>query len=48
MFTGTGKILRLENMNPLVKQADYAVRGEVALRADKLKSVIINNIIVLL
>ena len=34
-----GKVLTLETMNPRIKDAEYAVRGELAIRAEKYKQV---------
>jgi len=36
MTNGYKKVLTVENMNPAVVKAEYAVRGELALRANVL------------
>ncbi|KAI9182878.1 alanine transaminase [Blastocladiella emersonii ATCC 22665] len=46
--TGNGngphkKIMTLDNLNPYVKQAQYAVRGELAIRADQLRKQLDTN-----
>jgi len=33
------KIIRLDNMNQSLKNAEYAVRGELAIKAEKYKQV---------
>ncbi|ORZ29988.1 pyridoxal phosphate-dependent transferase [Catenaria anguillulae PL171] len=33
-----GKVLTLDSLNPSVKQAEYAVRGELAIRAEQLRA----------
>ena len=35
----TAKILTSKNMNPQIKKAEYAVRGELAIRSEDLKIV---------
>lgn len=35
----TDKVLRVGNLNPLVLNAEYAVRGKVAIRAEELRKV---------
>jgi hypothetical protein len=37
------KIFNIKNINQNVLKADYAVRGQVVLKADKIKKIIKNN-----
>ncbi|KAF9361413.1 hypothetical protein BGX26_003546 [Mortierella sp. AD094] len=40
----SGKILTSANMNPRVRKAEYAVRGELAIKAEKLKVDLANGV----
>ncbi|KAG0258101.1 hypothetical protein BG011_003532 [Mortierella polycephala] len=37
------KILTSDNMNPMVRKAEYAVRGELAIRSEKIKTELANG-----
>ncbi len=37
------KILKLHNINPTIIKTEYAVRGELAIRAEQLKNVAIKG-----
>lgn len=37
------KVLTAHNMNPKVRKAEYAVRGELAIRSEALKTVSLNG-----
>ena len=39
MLSSNKKILTRENMNPRVRKAEYAVRGELAIRSEQIKTV---------
>jgi hypothetical protein len=39
LFIARNKILSLESMNEAVKNVEYAVRGELALKAESLRVV---------
>lgn len=32
------KVLHIDNMNPLIKNVEYAVRGRLALRAEEIRT----------
>lgn len=34
----TEKVLTVKNMNPLIKQVEYAVRGKLAIRAEEIRT----------
>lgn len=42
--SSTAKVLTGNNMNPRVRKAEYAVRGELAIRSEKIKVVSIFNL----
>ena len=39
-----GKILRLDNMNQALRNAEYAVRGELAIKAEKYKQDLVHGV----
>lgn len=41
--TTTGKVLTVESMNPQIRNAEYAVRGALPIRAEALSKVRLGN-----
>lgn len=43
MTLSTGKVLNIHNINPRIKNVEYAVRGKLAIRAEEISTEIENG-----